>query len=102
MEIEAWLLNEAGKSITAAEFSASLASWDTAAAQMAQIHETYDFYMTPATAFPAPKISELTHSKDKQEQFRNRKAAVSKDKQQELINEMSLPSLPYTHFTQFT
>jgi len=100
VEIETWMLNEAGKSVSAAEFSASLASWDTAAAQMAQFHETYDFYMTPATAFPAPKIGELTHSKDKQEQFRNRMAAVSKDKQQELINEMFLPSLTYTPFTQ--
>src|SRR5690625_5999246 len=88
MEIEAWLLNEAGKSITAAEFSASLSSWDIAAAQMAQYHETYDFYMTPATAFPAPKIGELTHSKDKQEQLRNRMATISKDKRQELIYEV--------------
>ena len=100
IEIEAWLLNEAGKSITAAEFSASLSSWDIAAAKMAQFHETYDFYMTPATAFPAPKIGELTHSKDKQEQLRNKMATISKDKQQELIYDMFLPSLTYTPFTQ--
>ncbi len=100
VEIETWVLNEAGKSVSAAEFSASLASWDTAAAQMAKFHETYDFYMTPATAFTAPKIGELTHSKDKQEQFRSRITTISKDKQQELINEMFLPSLTCTPFTQ--
>ena len=63
IEIETWMLNEAGKSVSAAKYSASLASWDTAAAQMADFHETYDFYITPATAFTAPKIGELTHSK---------------------------------------
>src|SRR5699024_9955807 len=44
MEIETWVLNEAGKSVSAAEFSASLAAWDVAAAQMAELHDTYDFY----------------------------------------------------------
>jgi amidase len=100
VEIEAWVLNEAGKSVSAAEFSASLASWDTAAAQMAKFHETYDFYITPATAFTAPKIGELTHSKEEQEQLRSKMSTVSKSKQQELIYDMFLPSLTYTPFTQ--
>lgn len=100
VEIETWMLNEAGKSVSAAEFSASLASWDTAAAQMAKFHETYDFYITPATAFTAPKIGELTHSKQEQEKLRSQMDTVSQKKQQELIYEMFLPSLTYTPFTQ--
>ena len=63
VEVETWMLNEAGKSVSAADFSASLASWDTAAAQMATLHQTYDFYITPTNAFTAPKIGELTFSK---------------------------------------
>src|SRR5699024_686878 len=35
VEMETWLLNVAGRSVSAAQFSASLASWDTAAEQMA-------------------------------------------------------------------
>uniref|UniRef100_UPI0036D2F8C3 hypothetical protein n=1 Tax=Flavobacterium myungsuense TaxID=651823 RepID=UPI0036D2F8C3 len=58
IELEGWMMHVAGKSISGADFSASLASWDTAAAQMAALHETYDFYITPATADIAPKIGQ--------------------------------------------
>ena len=70
VEIETWMLNEAGKSVSAAKYSASLASWDTAAAQMAAFHEKYDFFITPTTAFTAPKVGELTHTKSNQEKLR--------------------------------
>ena len=100
VEIETWLLNEAGKSVSAAQFSASLASWDTAAAQMAVLHETYDFYITPATAFTAPKIGELTFSKANQELLRDQMNRASGNKKQDLIYEMFLPSLTYTPYTQ--
>ncbi|MBS4179401.1 amidase [Lederbergia citrea] len=101
VEIETWMLNEAGKSVSAAKYSASLASWDTAAAQMANFHKTYDFYITPATAFTAPKIGELTHSAADQERLRAQmNEAHGSEKQQELIWDMFLPSLTYTPFTQ--
>lgn len=100
MEIETWLLNQAGKSVTAADFSSSLASWDTAAAHMAQLHETYDFYITPAAASAAPKVGELTHDRNQQEQLRSQIENISSSKQQEVIYDMFLPSLTYTPFTQ--
>ena len=100
VEVETWMLNEAGKSVSAADFSASLASWDTAAAHMATLHQTYDFYITPATAFTAPKIGELTHSKAEQEEMVSKISGVPGRKQQELIYEMFLPSLTYTPFSQ--
>ncbi|MEK3889969.1 amidase [Bacillus sp. FSL K6-3431] len=101
VEIETWLLNEAGKSVSASQFSASLASWDIAAAKMATLHETYDFYITPATAFTAPKIGELTHTVMEQEQLREQmRMAVGSEQQQSLIWDMFLPSLTYTPFTQ--
>lgn len=100
MEIETWLLNQAGKSVTAAEFSSSLASWDIAAAHMAKLHETYDFYITPAAASVAPKIGELTFNNKQREQLRSQIENISSTKQQELIYEMFLPSLTYTPFTQ--
>ncbi|WP_164670180.1 amidase [Virgibacillus doumboii] len=100
VEIETWLLNVAGKSVSAAEFSASLASWDVAAAKMATFHEIYDFYMTPATAYTAPKVGELTQSVNEQEKLCARIVESDKSEQQELIYEMFLPSLTYTPFTQ--
>src|SRR5690625_2376085 len=100
VEIETWVLNQAGKSVSAAEFSASLASWDTAAAQMAKLHETYDFYVTPASAFTAPEVGELTFHKSMQEQLRAQINEIDKQEQQALIYDLFLPSLTYTPFTQ--
>ncbi|MBS3681212.1 amidase [Ornithinibacillus massiliensis] len=100
MEIESWLLSVAGKSVTAAEFSASLASWDVAAEQMTKLHSEYDFFITPATAYTAPKVGELTHSEEKQAELRERIMTLDKSGQQELIYEMFLSSLTYTPFTQ--
>ncbi|WP_438319069.1 amidase [Sporosarcina sp. FA9] len=100
VEIETWLLNEAGKSVSAAQFSESLSSWDTAAEKMAIVHETYDFYITPSTAFTAPKIGELTHSLEQQHLLREQMSSASVDKKQAVIYEMFLPSLTYTPYTQ--
>lgn len=97
VEIESWILYEAGKSVSAAEYSGSIASWDTAAAQMAKYHENYDLYITPTTAYPAPKIGELSRAK---QEMIERLADSNQAKQQDLIYEMFLPSLTYTPFTQ--
>ncbi|HSP22690.1 MAG TPA: amidase family protein [Planococcus sp. (in: firmicutes)] len=101
MEIESWLLSEAGKRVSAADYSASLASWDVASAHMAALHQRYDFYLTPATAFTAPKIGELTHSAASRTDLLERLARTqTMGAQQELIYEMFLPSLTYTPYTQ--
>lgn len=100
VELETWALNIAGQSVSAAEFSASLAGWDTAAAQMAELHETYDFYITPATAFTAPEIGELTWTQEEADVYREKMLNSRASKQQELIYDLFLPSLTYTPFTQ--
>lgn len=100
VEVETWLFHEAGKSVSAAEFSASLASWDTAAAKMTAFHEIYDFYITPATANTAPEIGELNHSPAKQEDLRRQMKESNAQQQQQLIYDMFLPSLTYTPHTQ--
>lgn len=99
MEIESWVLAEAGKKVSAAEFVHSLAEWDVAAAQMSTLFERYDFYVTPVNAFPAPKIGELTPH-DEQIQYLMRISDLDKIQQQQLIYEMFEPSLTYTPFTQ--
>lgn len=100
LEMEAWMMYTAGKSVTAAAYSASLASWDQAAAKMAVYHQQYDFYITPATAFHAPKVGELTPSAEKEADYKERIMQLDADGQQELIYDMFLPSLTYTPFTQ--
>lgn len=101
MEIESWLLSEAGKQVSAADYSASLASWDAAAAKMTTLHENYDFYLTPATAFTAPKVGELTHSAASRTDLLKRFSAThTMEAQQNLIYDMFLPSLTYTPYTQ--
>lgn len=100
VEIETWLLHKAGQRVSAAAFSSSLASWDQAAAKMATFHQQYDFYITPAAAFQAPKIGELTHDEKSIERLREQIETDDAKKQQEIIYEMFLPSLTYTPFTQ--
>lgn len=100
VEIETWLLHQAGQHVSAAEFTISIASWDHAAEKMARLHENYDFYITPATAYPAPKVGELTHRKEKEVELREEIEKLNPKDQQQLIYDMFLPSLTYTPFTQ--
>ena len=100
LEIETWLLNVAGRSVSAAEFSLSLASWDQAAEVMSEFHANYDLYITPAAASTAPKVGELTHSIEAQGDLREKISKANPEEQQALIYEMFLPSLTYTPFTQ--
>lgn len=101
MEIESWLLSQAGLKVSAADYSASLAAWDAAAAKMAAFHESYDFYLTPATAYPAPKVGELTHSRESRaDLLADWERTLTMAGQQQLIYDMFLPSLTYTPYTQ--
>lgn len=99
MEIVAWVLTVTGKSVTAAEFTQSIAQWDVAAAQMAEFHQTYDLYVTPATASAAPKVDELTHNKKEIAELL-KVGELTKQEQQQLVWDMFEASLTYTPFTQ--
>lgn len=101
VEIESWMLAEAGKTITAREYVDSLHAWDTAARHMSQLHETYTYFMTPTTADIAPSVGELTHSPRKMAQLQEEMLrATTNEARQDAIYEMFLPSLTYTPFTQ--
>lgn len=62
VEPTTWLLGLLGKATSAEEFVLSMREWDRAAYQMEAFHETYDFYLTPTTAFPPAQIGELEPS----------------------------------------
>lgn len=99
LEVETWLLAQAGKNVSAAAFSKSLVAWDLAAEQMATFHEAYDFYVTPAASYGAPEIGELTPSEEKAAHFIERMNTSTPIAQQELIYELFLPSITYTPYT---
>lgn len=99
VEIVSWVLSVAGHSVSAAEFTQSLAEWDTAAAKMAAFHETFDLYLTPATAFPAPKIGELTHNQEEIEALL-KVSELKKEEHLPFVYDMFLKSLTVTPFTQ--
>lgn len=58
VEPATWLLALIGKSMSAQEFVLSLREWDIGAYAMENFHETYDFYVTPTTAFPPARIGD--------------------------------------------
>ncbi|RKQ34586.1 amidase [Oceanobacillus halophilus] len=102
VEIEPWVLHQAGKSVSAAMYSKSLSSWDLAAEKMANFHRMYDFFITPATAYTAPKIGELTPNQADCDKLADAidEASGNTENQQQIVYDMFLPSLTYTPFTQ--
>ncbi len=59
MEDLTWTLALLGNSFAAGEFVNAIRRWDVASRKMGQFFQKYDLYLTPATAFPPPKIGEL-------------------------------------------
>lgn len=100
IEIVSWVLQKAGHHISAIQFTRSIAEWDVAAMQMSEFHKQYDLYITPATAFPAPKVGELSQTKSETEFLLKRMNEASPSEQLRVVYEMFEPSLTFTPFTQ--
>ncbi|MGX7418198.1 amidase [Carnobacterium gallinarum] len=99
MELMTWALFTTGKSISAAEYSNSLALWDHAAEEMAQFNETYDLYLTPTTADTAPRIDAQLQTTEQLSQL-ERIDELTTNEQQQTIYDMFEKSLAITPFTQ--
>src|SRR5699024_1671311 len=97
MELVTWALFNAGKSLSAASYSQSLNTWDQAAETMATFNETYDLYLTPATAETAPKVGTQWQSAATLERMRQIDSFSSAE-QQQIVWEMFEKSLPITPF----
>lgn len=102
VEPTTWLLGLLGKATSADEWVLSMREWDNAAFMMEEFHETYDLYMTPATAFPPAKIGELAISSREEKLIRlvHTFKLGSIVKKSSLVNEMIENSLKRTPFTQ--
>ena len=99
VDIITWVFAEAGKNVSAAEFVHSLNEWDVAAAQMAELSARYDLYVTPATAFPAPRVGELTHTPETAAPWMN-VSELSANEQRRMLYDIFERSLTFTPFTQ--
>ncbi|MBM7635995.1 amidase [Streptococcus saliviloxodontae] len=99
MELMTWAIYQSGQQITAKDYSAVLAKWDTYSHEMALFHEVYDLLVTPTTAQVAPK----QHQFDLDSRLKEKLAMMDAFKpaqQQELIWQMFSESLDWTPYTQ--
>src|SRR5699024_9917137 len=69
-------------------------------ATISNIEHQMNRKITPAAAYTAPKVGELTPSEKDVTQIGEEIVSASPNKQQEIIYDMFLPSLTYTPFTQ--
>ncbi|UTR05073.1 amidase family protein [Alkalihalobacillus sp. LMS6] len=100
LETESFVLSEAGRHVSAAQYASSLTAWDEHAAKAMAFHQNYDLYLTPGTASIAPKIGELTPSLEEEQRLKDSVQRLGAQDQLDLVYEMFLPSLTYTPFTQ--
>lgn len=97
MELVTWVLYNAGKTISAAEYSNTLSTWDQAAEIMANFNEEFDLFLTPATADSAPKVGTIWQDEAMLERMRNI-TEVDSAEQQKVVWDMFGKSLPITPF----
>ncbi|WP_257612508.1 amidase family protein, partial [Oenococcus oeni] len=100
MELMSWVIYQAGKLVTAGEYSQALSKWDIASYQMNQFHGNYNLYLTPTTAYPAPKLTDELVSPELLGRMKEVTSLNSSFERQQLIYDAFLPSLALTPFTQ--
>lgn len=97
MELVTWVLYNAGKTISAAAYSNTLSTWDQAAEVMANFNESFDLFLTPATADSAPKVGTEWQDEAMLNRMRNI-TEVDSTEQQQVVWDMFSESLPITPF----
>lgn len=97
MELVTWVLFTAGKTISAAAYSNTLNTWDQAAEVMAGFNESFDLFLTPATADSPPKVGTEWQDETMLERMRNI-TEVDSTEQQQIVWDMFSKSLPITPF----
>lgn len=99
MELMTWGIYQAGLKTSAAKYVATLQNWDRAAFVMEELFTQYDLFLTPTTAYPAPKIDASLQSEAifaKLAQAEN----LSEAQADALVYEMFEKSLALSPFTQ--
>ncbi|MGO2695347.1 amidase [Bavariicoccus seileri] len=99
MEPVSWAIYQYGKTITAAQYSNSLARWDQLAAQYDLFFDNYDLLLQPTTNDVAPLIDFPFQSKPILERCQNAEKLHEKQLAR-LVWNLFAKSLEYTPFTQ--
>lgn len=99
VETLSWALGYTGRGISAVDYSSSLTFWDNISAKMDEFSTKYDLYLTPTTAYTAPKIDEPLVSADNMEKLKHIEDYNPHD-QLQIIWDQWLPSLTLSPFTQ--
>lgn len=104
MELMTWGIYQYGRKLSAASYVQSLQSWDIAAYQMESLFQQYDLFLSPATAYTAPKIEDDLQS-DMIREGLDHIEELSQEEAAELIYQMfekSLALSPYTQLANLT
>lgn len=99
VELLTWVLFQAGKTVSAVDYSNVLSTWDAAAEKAAEFNETYDLFLQPATADTAPRVDKIYWNDDIKNKMRHIDS-FSPNEQQQLLWDMWEESLTMTPFTQ--
>jgi len=99
VELLTWVLYQAGKSTTAAEYSNALSQWDDAAEKVDHFHNEFDIFIQPATAETAPCVDRVYWSKEFKQKMKQVDTLPPKE-QKKLVVDMWQESLSITPFTQ--
>ncbi|KRN07120.1 amidase [Liquorilactobacillus sucicola DSM 21376 = JCM 15457] len=99
MELTTWVIYQAGLLLSAKDYSQTLSLWDEASAVMDQLYDSYDLYLTPTTAYTAPKIDAKLITDESIDKMRH-VTELGKEERLDLIYEFFDASLKLTPFTQ--
>lgn len=104
MELMTWGIYQYGERLAAKSYVKALNLWDQAAFKMEELFQTYDLFLSPATAFSAPRIDQELQS----DEIRARLQMADQLSEAELADlvdamfEKSLMLTPYTQLANLT
>lgn len=99
MELLTWGIYQYGEKTPVKNYVNSLNLWDRAAAAMEQLFTEYDLFLTPTTAFTAPRIDADLQSEDIRKRLKDAEN-LNEAQLAGLVYEMFENSLTLTPFTQ--
>lgn len=99
VELLTWVLYQAGKNTSAADYSNAISQWDDAAEKVDHFHNEFDVFIQPATADTAPSVDRVYWSEDFKQKMKKVDSLHPKE-QKKLVEEMWEESLSITPFTQ--
>lgn len=99
MELLTWGIYQYGEKTPVKNYVNALNLWDRAAAAMEKLFTEYDLFLTPTTAFPAPRIDADLQSEDIRKRLTDAEN-LNEAQLAGLVYEMFENSLTLTPFTQ--